>query len=317
MTSYSINMDPQWESRDQVQQVDEGHKQPMVRVRMGGERLSYLPGGAVQRHGTVAVNTSETTAGGDIRSTAKRQGTPVGNRELKDDDTVEYGGMEVSVAVAKRMGILGEDGRDQHQTQTQRSPEATAKEPTTDPEARVEPLAGKHTETYLKHAVENTDAGAQVQALNDIIETGEVSKDALGKLASGLGFEPHQAHGMLTEIRQGFERQADRIAESYGVDPEAVWEHARKHSKSDLDQAMRIHAMNRDTSGYAPLVQSYLMSMAKEDPEAILGATMGSGIKARRGTDGKIILDLPGYGSTSFEAAVKAGLIRTSRVVRK
>jgi hypothetical protein len=90
-------------------------------------------------------------------------------------------------------------------------------------------------------------------------------------------------------------------------DPDSFFQWAHENKPREMQAAMHKHGMERDPRGYEPLYREYVSTMADRDPDAILNATFGSGLSAKR-VDGKVILVLPNGGEMGFEAAVRSGL---------
>lgn len=67
------------------------------------------------------------------------------------------------------------------------------------------------------------------------------------------------------------------------------------------------------TAPLKALVREYLASGQTFDEEAVLGADFGSGVKVFRGSDGKLIADIPGQGQMRFDHAVAQGILRVSK----
>lgn len=310
-----MNEHPDWNPDGNVE-VDQGHQgKAMIRARdVTNEKMSIGPEG-LKRHEMVSMNTYDQTLGnGDIRSTAKTpSGSPVGNRTLTDNDIVSVQGMEVSVGVAKQIGLLTEEGKDaptaKEVSKPKAEPKPSAKEPGDAPEA--EPLPGKHAEMLLETSSKAVDAGAQNAAVLDYVQSGELSEGTVGRIASSMGVEPHEARGMAQEVYSGFQQQAYQTVEKTGLNPQAVFEWAQKEAPEQLSKAMQAHAMERTTKGYKEIAQAYVSNLDTVNPDAILGANFGSGITAKK-ENGKVILDLPGVGTVDWKGALRSGLIRVS-----
>lgn len=309
-----MNEHPDWNADDHGVQVDQGHAgKAMVRARdVTNDRIAYDPIKGITTYGVTQTNTFDQTQGdGSIRSTARSQsGSPIGNRELSDNDIVTVDGMEVSVGVAKQIGLLGEDGKDVAPTKEAKPQPKPSADDMGDPEP-AERLPGEYAEMLLETSSKAVDAGTQNAAVLDYVNKGELSEGTVGRIASAMGVEPHEAHGMAQEVYRGFEAQAYQTVEKAGVDPQAVFEWAQKEAPEQLSKAMQAHAMQRSTKGYTEVAQAYISNLDSVDPEAILGARLGSGITAKR-ENGKIVLNLPGVGTVGWKSALKAGLIRVS-----
>lgn len=306
-----MNEHPDW-NPDGNAVVDQGHAgKAMIRARdVTNDRVSYDPLKGTQHHGITSTNTFDQTVGGvDIRSTAKTpSGSPVGNRALSDNDIVTVDGMEVSVGVAKQIGLLDEQGKDAAPTPSQQPAKPSAKD-MGDDAPKAEPLPGQYAEMLLETGSKSVDAGAQTAVALDFIESGDVSEGNIGRVASAMGVEPHEARGMAQEVYRGFEAQAYQTVEKTGLDAQEVFAWAQKEAPETLKRAMHSHAMERSTKGYTEVANAYISNLDTVNPEAILGADFGSGITAKR-EGGKVILDLPGVGTVDWKGAIKSGLIR-------
>lgn len=245
-----------------------------------------------------------------LATATDRLGRPVtdpGN--LQPTDLIRVNGMEVSVQVAERMGLISrnEVGRTVAGARPETLTASDAAETMTE---TGEAFASAESETVLTDLASKTYPGTQVAAVNDIVMRGELSEGTIARIASEMRIEPGAAGDRVSKVIAAFETQARSVVGAAGVgdfDDFTAWAHENR--PNDLREAMRRHGMERTTEGYRKLANEYVASMADHDPAAILEAEFGSGITAHRTPDGRIYLNLPGRGQVGYREAVRMGLV--------
>jgi hypothetical protein len=108
---------------------------------------------------------------------------------------------------------------------------------------------------------------------------------------------------------QLFADQASARLANYGVEngQEFVkWCLANK--AGDFREAVQQHFIRRSTQGYDALAKDYLTWLHDNDPEAILSADFGEGVRAQW-MGREIVLNIPGHGQVSFRGAIRSGLV--------
>lgn len=296
-----------------------------VRVANGGARMNFGDPDAVQGGGVVrvSVGTAENPQGSLLATAKTTWGEPRGVHNVGPGDLVVYQGREMTVAVAEQLGLLRRNGfgnledavegggtrsaGDAQERLAERDAQAAA-----DYE-NVEPFA-PGVEAGLSAVMETVDAGTQIDVLSQLASEGMVSQGTLERLASQARIEPQEAARFVEGVATEFENQAKAAVSKYGI---SDWDHFSEwvsaHHASDVQAAIMKHGMERHTRGYLPLAKAYIEAMDKHSPEAILGASFGSGIRASRGMAGEVVIHIPGKGTYSWLSALKAGLIRVGK----
>ncbi|VDS09259.1 hypothetical protein PARHAE_02456 [Paracoccus haematequi] len=158
--------------------------------------------------------------------------------------------------------------------------------------------------------------GAQVAAINAVAETGEIDQRVIERLAQQSGQEPAKIAQQVQQVYDGFHGAISSRLEGAGVHDlelfdEFVGSDQRLHR--DMQKAVRDLMMHNDASGFDRLATSYREALDQIDPEAVAEALAAAGIRHRR-DGGGILMTLPGHGEVTYRAAMKAGLIKVSRV---
>ncbi|MGE7417004.1 hypothetical protein [Methylobacterium tarhaniae] len=288
----------------------EGYRGATINAQPGAVSVTET-GTATQRpHG---LNTADFTSGSaGILSTAR---TPLGAPSMggvKPTDIITVDGFELSVATAEQMGMVTRDAAGRY-VEVQGGVEAATAEPAEQeaPADDAEAFAPE-AEQALATLCEGVSPSLQVAALQDAITAGEVSATTISRAASESGREPSKLAAEVATTMEHFRAQAVTAVESWGGgDAEDFFDWARTHKPREMKAAMQAHGMERNTRGYQPLFQEYVAQVGDTDPDAVLNASFGGGITARK--EGKaVVLNIPGRGEMSYRAALKAGLIRVS-----
>jgi len=290
--------------------------EPGIRIHTGSGPTRIINGeydNSSQRfsHNTFHDLVSE---GGDYLRTARSPtGSPVSGRPLRNDDIVMIEGIETSVENARRLGLIAENEYGKLVNAAQASDLVKREEPETDPSAHGDAFANPEDEAYLAEASSKTMPGTQVSAINDIVTKGEVTRGTLERLASEAGIEPGEAQAEVAKVHGLFMDQARKVVSEVGpIDFTDFGHWAWKHSPNAIQEAIRSHAMYRQTDGYRALAREYMETMDLHDPHAILEADFGPGVKATKSHDGRVFLDINGKGQVSWRQAVQLGLVKVS-----
>lgn len=252
--------------------------------------------------------------GGDYLKTARSAtGSPVSGRPLRNDDIVMVEGMETSVQNARRLGLIAENEYGKLVNAAEAADLVRQEQAEPDPSTQGEAFAKAEDEAYLAEASSKTMPGTQVSAINDLVTKGEVSRGTLERLASEAGIEPSEAQAEVSKVQGLFVDQARKVVSQVGpIDFQDFSDWAWKHSPNAIQEAIRSHAMYRQTDGYRALAREYIETMDRHDPMAILEADFGPDVRASKDRDGRVILTINGKGEVSWRQAVKLGLIKVS-----
>jgi len=280
-------------------------------ARVVGAAIERRADGTVAEKGDASINFANVSNGADgILGTARGSGGSWrAASDIKPSDTVQYGGMEISVAVAERMGLLQRDASGRYQESAHASDVIPESGTELDPMVSAQALAGG-AEDVLGTICQGATPGVQMRGLMELTDTGSLSTNTLNAAATEMGIHPNELRGRVEQVLQGFHTQAARSVERLGCEDAEhffAWAHANKGQA--MQDAMRKHGTERSTAAYGPLYQAYVEDMANHSPDAILSAEFGDGVKAYQ-RDGRILVNVPGFGELPFQSAVRAELIR-------
>jgi hypothetical protein len=218
--------------------------------------------------------------------------------------------METSVQAAVNAGLLvrNSDGSysdvGQQQLEAEYKAEADRKAETSTKEPTVAPLDDA-SESLMQTFVQNVHPTDGALAVKNIIEGEEISEETIARAASRLGTEPAIVRQQVAQLQTAFENQArDYVGDR-------VLDYARQHDMEGLKEAARMQAMTGSIEGYKAIAQRHMAGLDKTDPQSILTSNDGKRLNARLNkSTGEVVLDIPGVGSTSWGAAIRAGLIQ-------
>jgi hypothetical protein len=271
--------------------------------------------GTVTTRGPQQFNTSEFTRGGTgILSTARtKTGSPCMG-DVQATDIVEVRGTTCRVDIAEQLGFLKRDASGRY-VEAEGGADATQTEKKQDDEAPAdsgEALSDTKAETELTTLCSSVFAGTQINALQQIINRGAADAATITHAASEARMEPSQMNAHVQNVMDAFRAQAVTTVQGHGgADAETFFDWARENKPREMKAAMQAHGMERSTKGYEPIFREYVASIADDDPEAVLSAKFGGGIKAQRiGKD--VVLTIPGRGQMTYRTALKEGLIKVS-----
>lgn len=274
--------------------------------RVVGGAVSVQADGTVNQTGTHSVNTADlgNCLEGALGTARTKTGSPRMG-ELQPTDVVTIGGMEMSVQVAERLGMLTRDKAGA----LSENPEAAAEPPQETSEDPAVALPNQAAEQELASMCQTVDAGTQVHALGQLIQHGELDPTTLGRVASGMGVDLDVASGRLETVIEGFREQASQTVKALGSDdPSFFFEWAQKARPNQLQDAMRSHAMERSVDGYRSLYRAYVEDLGDSDPDFVLNADHGDGMTAQK-VGNKVVLNVPGHGQIEYRTAVRMGII--------
>jgi len=272
----------------------------------------------VETRGRLEGSSAEMFSAG---STFTRVQTPTGTLEGLNDDTLVSGPsipgdmMRLSQAVSAGYLMKNPDGTYsapgdapsvQQALEDSKSTQEGDEDEAFHPELQSEPI---ESEEVLGALVERVDGNDQTAAISQLIDTGELSEDLVGRVAGNLGLDPNTLQGGMGKIRADFEAQARTTIATTGIDPDAIIDWAHENEPALMRQAMMDQATKRTTSGYLDVAQEYLTRLDTIDPESILSAGFHDGIKAHQGGDGRIVLTLSNGSTVLWKDAVKTGLV--------
>ena len=255
--------------------------------------------------------------------------TPWGEKcapsRINMDTRVWVEGYETTVRVAETMGYIRQNpatglwqdasGQRTRDAAVERNAESSSKKAVGEQEQpKAEPLDDE-SEAFLGEGYGKAQ-GETLAVIHDIVfsPNNEPSPQKVELLAARLGIEPKEASRRVTRVWDAMSAEAERsIAKTTGAAPKDVLEWARENRTEALQEAAMQHVYT-GIPNYSALAMEYTAELADIDPEAVLSAITGSGLKVRR--EGKhILITDPVYGELEYKSAVRAGLIKVSRNV--
>jgi hypothetical protein len=284
--------------------------------------ISIRTGGAVTTYGSEAstvdtyqsLNMASVDASGGLQARTKTGSPRMGELQMSDIVNVPGGG-ETTLQNAISLGLVERDQSGRWIAVPDGAAKILAESaPKEAPADEGEAFANPTIEANLGDLCSITSGTTQVAVLQQLVNTGEVLPGTLARAASEGGIEPSVLNDRITTVVEGFQSQAETVLKGMGADDASLfWDWAQANRKDELKRAMTAHAMERTTKGYQPLFQTYVETLDAHSPEDILAAQLGDGIKVQK-IDGKVILDIPGYGRTTYRSAIKAGFITVKGV---
>jgi hypothetical protein len=253
-----------------------------------------------------------------VQGTLATLRNPMGQRvdpfDARPTDRVNIRGSETTVAVALKMGALTRDPRTgaliegQLREAAQATPAATADQPNATLQADLGGRAEKIRDAFLGNAPRSTVASA----FKDVLNTGEINPTTINALASAMGITPEKAKGQLTELGGAMVTQRTKALGKMGIvggEMETFLDWVDQQRPDLRYEAEAKQLTKGDLSGYQKLADAYWENLGEIDPDRVLTAEYGSGIKARK-SGNTVVLQIPGRGEVSYRTAVRQGIVR-------
>jgi len=288
------------EPRQGVRAMDSSERSGRVTIGPNGE-MEFT------QHGPMRAQTGETNSTDPLE--LGRDGV-WGNRiprsELKPNSIVKIGGVEGDLAGFERLGLVekGADGlyrlADAKQQEAQRQQQA-------------EPMAklSEGGERFFSEAASALGSTTMMAATLSLMEGREL-KNA-GELASRLRMEPAALSQNIERVTSELTSQARAALQMDESTFAAFTEHVWQHRPNEIRDAILRQVDNGDLRPLRALGAAFTKSGSAYSDEDILSAEFGSGITARRGDDGRVMLNIPGRGTVLAREAFKLGLVKASR----
>lgn len=248
------------------------------------------------------------------------RGNHVAPHQVTEDTRIVLPGIgEVTVAQAKSAGFLPHNWsatgtnqleqarQDRNRQDAVDTPFTENKSPTPEvhPDLKAEPFTDNAVEQDFSSLVNNVGGFEQMEAVQQIVETGAVSDKTLGDIASQLGQEPGQVSERVSTIMAAAEKQARSVMSAGGLDSDEVVAWAQQHAPDKLNRAMHKHATQRNTSGYTELRNGYLESLGELNPQAAMSADLGPGNTTYM-DKGRVIVRLANGQTMTWRSAIQA-----------
>lgn len=252
-------------------------------------------------------------------------GTPKVASDLRPNDRVTIGGIEMTVANAERQGLLTRDARTgiPENVTPEAMKEATgeadveraalaAQNAEADRAARAQAnvLSDPNAEAAAQDIAAKVGEGDQIAAIMQLMDRGEVSASTLSRAASQAMVTPDEMGGKLATVMDGFTKQAQAYAEARGVPFELFQGWARVHHLSDVKMAAVQHITGRDVSAWGPLMDNFMVRLDTIAPDVVTQATFPNGGHAIYDPGRRcVVIHMPDGTSMTWGGAYRAGLL--------
>jgi hypothetical protein len=289
------------------------------RTVVGGTSLEVI-GGTLVKHGP-AVHTAgaEAPAGSPIMDTirAHHGGVLVG-RSHNNGDRIRVGGMETTIGSAIAAGLIVRqpDGT---------LVEATEAEAPKDPrqaaqkvgEKEAEPAAftiGEAGEKAMTDIIATVQPGTAIKAMDEVIGTGNVSRNTIKMMAAQAGVDPAQIEAQVGAAWSGFFDATTSRLEASGIDLEAfdAFTSSDPEASAKLRQAARAVAMSNDLSGLDDLRDDFLARSDRFMQDEVKAALTDAGYGFEDDGRGGLRVILAGGAAVPFYVAVRQGIVKFS-----
>lgn len=224
--------------------------------------------------------------------------------QVTEDSILTFpNGAECTLRQAREMGLVGTDNKattrpfDEGQQQEQEE---------VHPDLAFDLLADEAVDRDYSALVETTAGIEQQQAIQQVVETGEIDARTLSALASQLHVEPDQLQGRIAPIMEAFKQQALDVMSEGGLSGDAVVAWAQQHKADAFQKAMHQQGTMRQTGGYAALRTEYLETLDEHSPSVALNAELGSGCSQYQNAKGQIMVRVPGMSEMRWKTAIKS-----------
>ena len=269
---------------------------PVAPADVRDDTVLYFDGGSAQAKHLVAAGYVIKNADGsysDPRAKPSTTGTPA----LPAGTTLPTKQMAEAAARAERAEAAREAERVEQAMQDAGVPRH---------EAFAEPVA----EQLATQLSQDLDGSTQAAAAREFVTTGELSPRTIQEFAHQMGVDSDTASKVTGRMVEAFTAQATGVAESYGIEPSALWAWAHENHPADINKAMTQQIRGRSTAGLHSIAQRYIENLDQIDEAAILTAPLGNGVKVRK-EGSKVVVETGGR-SFTWKSAVRSGLIRIS-----
>ena len=240
--------------------------------------------------------------------------------DLQPSDVVTIDGMETRLDVALAAGLLRRDpttGRiiaasvsevnQREETKQQQQEQADEQKIA---EAKAAMKLDDTTEQLLGTAFA-ADAGTVMDAMLDVINTGDLSTASVERLADANGATPDQVRVAANHVVKAHADAAiSRTAKAAGFDPalvQAALYEAQAQGSTDFNEARRAAFDNGQYGGFLPHVQNWAVSVA-DTPEGAAAIAKANPGAVRIAADGGLVVrdTVTGY-EMSWADAVLSG----------
>jgi hypothetical protein len=259
---------------------------------------------------------------GTITQGRSSSGSPIYGGAINGNSIINVGGGETTVKAARAAGLViaNADGsfsmvsaatRAQVQQQKQADQDKARAEAQAEELGEVEIVAPQiegTISTFANSVSPSTVMGAVLDMSNGV----DVRDSHIIHAASEMGIEPTQVRGMVEQVRSAFEAQARATVEKTGLTSDEVFAWANEHKPELMKEAIRHQATQRSTKGYQKIAQAYMENLDTINPEALLSAQLGDGLRVKKANNGRIVVETS-KGDIEYRAAIRAGLITVSR----
>lgn len=251
----------------------------------------------------------ELSKGETISRAASSRGLPVTGADIDDQSMVSISGIPMRLKDALVAGLVekSHDGQ-YHVTKGRKTETKQQGMPDSSP---LEGLSAD-IEQGITQVAQSASPEDVIGVISHYSTHGEVNEASLGRIASRMGIEPHEAHSRFESLRGAFEQQARAAFSSAGADPDSVIAWAWEHNPKAMQEAIKTQATQRSTKGYKEIAKGYMADLDQLDPNSILSAQFPEGVTARRDRSGKVYLNIKGM-EVGWKEAHRRGLVKVSK----
>ena len=245
----------------------------------------------------------------------------------------EWSGGETSVRVAVSMGLIRpapgggyedvttEAATAQPRDEQQPAPaarEENAVSPVLAEYGAAEELPDDASRVALQEITSALTTDYVYEAINEVVEKGELSERTVGRVATALNITTEEAIAKLAALNSGFEAQRNQVLAAEGIEEEVAqmfWQWAAEDKAEKAAQALKQQFANGNLQGFRELAREFYVSyLPYADPQVIIEAAKASGMEAFHNPHlDRVILNVPGHGQMEYTAALRAGIIGQPR----
>jgi hypothetical protein len=248
-------------------------------------------------------------------------GQPKAVHDASPTDLITVNGTPMQLQTAEYMGYVQRDSRSGTYMPTGVKPQdlidvsvkaaTKASEEAAKAQPKSEPL-DRQGEAIRNVFKENVSATTLAGVINQAVNNGGIDRSTLHSVASEMGLTPEDAGEYIEHLTYSLSKQRETVLGRSGVGAEYLDQFIEwsQQSVPDLvNDAHRRHLTMGDPSGWNKIAALYHENLGEIDPERILTADFGPGIKIVQHR-GRVVLDIQGKGEMTYRDAVRNGVIR-------
>jgi len=286
-------------------------------------------GGASIHRDADEANTFEASSGfgqgGDLLSTAvNSSGSPVTGRALMDTDRIRYMGFEVDLRTAQRNGWVSQDALGNWSATDQGNAGATPQQApmvetrlgdggTVEAAEAAAFRADDAAEAAMTTLINSVSMTTNMALFNSLLREEEGGERHIISAAEQAGVSPEEMAAVVETAIEGLDRALDARLAGLGVhDPELFADWLEQRHEGTANGAFMNLILHNSTAGFEELAIQFSQQLDTIAPDDVAEALTEAGLPFRR-VQGQTIIQFPDGTQSSFEVAVKQGLIKLSR----